>query len=119
MNDSRYYNRESKKTLATELRHFVYIQTLARTADGEGGFTQIWTTGDMIAAAIFPIQARQQFINKSVGVDATHLIKIRGQISLNEKTNRFLWGERTFEILTIEDMQERGIVKVVTCKEKR
>ena len=119
MNEIKYYNREGKKTLATELRHFIYIQTLTRTTDGEGGFTQSWTTGDMVPAAVSPIQARQQFENKSVGVDATHLIRIRGQVSLDEKTNRFLFGERTIEILTIEDIQERGIVKVVTCKELR
>ena len=119
MSEVRYYNREGKKTLATELRHFIYIQTLARTADGEGGFTQEWTTGDMVPAAVSPIQARQQFENKSVGVDATHLIKIRGLIDVDEKNNRFLYGSRTFEILTIEDIQERGIVKVVTCKELR
>jgi len=119
MSEVRYYNREGRKTLASQCCSYVYIQTLARTADGEGGFTQKWTTGDMIPAAISPIQARQQFENKSVGVDATHLIKIRGLIDVDEKNNRFLYGSRTFEILTIEDIQERGIVKVVTCKELR
>jgi len=119
MNEVKYYKREGWKTLATQCCNYVYIQTLTRTADGEGGFTQTWTTGDMIPAAISPIQARQQFENKSVGVDATHLIKIRGLISVDEKTDRFLFGTRIFEIVAIENIQERGIVKVITCKEVR
>lgn len=113
------YERESPKTLATQCCNYVYIQTRTNTTDGEGGFTQTWATGDMHPAAISPIQAKQQFINKSVGVDATHLIKIRGAISIDEKENRFLFGARIFEIMTVEDIQERGIVKVITCKEVR
>jgi head-tail adaptor len=73
----------------------------------------------MLPAAISPIQARQQFENKSVGVDATHLIKIRGLESIDEKNDRFLFGTRVFEILAVEDIQERGVVKVITCKEVR
>lgn len=119
MNEVKYYNREGKKTLATQCCNYVYVQTLTRSSDGEGGFTQSWTTGRMLPAAISPIQARQQFENRSVGVDATHLIKIRGLEDIDEKNDRFLFGSRVFEILTVENIQERDIVKVITCKEVR
>lgn len=113
------YDRQGKKTLATEARHYVYKQTRIKSADGEGGFTDSWSAGDMLAAAICPIQARQQNDYKSTGVDATHLIKIRGVIAIDEQNDRFLFGSRIFEILTVEDIEERGIVKVITCKEVR
>lgn len=119
MNEPKYYSREGRKTLATQCCCYVYVQTLTRSSDGEGGFTQSWETGRMLPAAISPIQARQQFENKSVGVDATHLIKIRGLESIDEKNDQFLFGSRTFEILAVENIQERGIVKIITCKEVR
>lgn len=116
MISSKDYN---KKTLATEARHYVIIQRNTGTTDGEGGFEEgIWSNIQTISAAIYPIQAKQQFQYKSVGVDATHLVKIRGRISIAE-TDRLAFGSRIFEILTIENIQERSFEKMITCKEAR
>jgi len=51
-------------------------------------------------------------------VEATHIIKVRGELAIAEKY-RILFGTRVFEVLTVEDIQERGIVKWATCKEDR
>jgi|WetSurMetagenome_2_1015567.scaffolds.fasta_scaffold207254_3 SPP1 family predicted phage head-tail adaptor len=112
------YERQIRKTSATVMRHYVEIQAVTRTNDGEGGVTVSWSTSATVAASVDPIKAIQQFNYKSVNVDATHLIKIRGEITINEK-NRILWGSRIFEILTIEDINENGILKVITTKEAR
>jgi SPP1 family predicted phage head-tail adaptor len=113
------WERQGKKTLATEARHQVAIERNAATTDGEGGYSDgIWQTIDTVFAAIYPIQARQQFQYKSIGVDATHLIKIRGKIEVAE-TDRIKFGSRVFEILAVENIQERGFEKVITCKEAR
>ena len=100
------------------MRHYVEIQQATRTNDGEGGVSITWATTVTVAASIDPIRAVQQFNYKSVNVDATHLIKIRGEITVSEK-NRILWGTRVFEILTIENINENGILKVITTKEAR
>lgn len=115
-------DRQGKKSSATEMRHYVTIQAKTSTADVEGGFTETWTDGDTVAAAVYPIRAQQQFNFRSINVDATHYIKIRGEISVSE-TNRIKWVvgglTRYFEILTIEDIQERSILKFMTTKEMR
>lgn len=111
--------RKGNKTLATELRHRIWVQSFTRTTDGEGGYTTAWVNSQQIWAAIYPIRALQHFEFKSVGVDATHAIKIRGDITIAIENRRFKFGERVFEILSIEDGQERGIVKWVTCQESR
>ena len=112
-------DRQGKKSEATEMRHFVYIQTCGTTTDGEGGEIENWTdTGSGCFAAIFPIRAQQQFDFRSVNVDATHFIKIRGEITISEH-DRIRFGTRHFEILTIENIQERGIVNWITTKEAR
>lgn len=111
--------REGKKSLASEQHHYVTIQTRTNASDGEGGFAESWADGDTIPAAVYAITASQQFEFNSVNVSATHRIKIRGLISVSEENNRFKFGSRILEILTIENMQERGEVKVITCNERR
>jgi SPP1 family predicted phage head-tail adaptor len=112
-------DRQGRKTDSTEFRHRVAIQTRGLTGSGLTGFAETYTTARTVWASVNPIKAAQQFDYRSVGVDATHVIKINGRTTINEKTDRLLYGTRTFEILTVENIQERGIVKIVTCKELR
>jgi SPP1 family predicted phage head-tail adaptor len=109
--------RQGKKTNASEMRHYIDIQAQTSTTDEEGGFTESWSDAyTNICAAIYPIKAQQLFEYKSIKVDATHIIKIRGAETI-ENGNRIVFGTRYFEVLTVENIQERGIEKVVTCKE--
>jgi SPP1 family predicted phage head-tail adaptor len=115
-------DRQGKKSNATEMRHYIVIQSNTSTTDEEGGFTENWSDGETVAAAIYPISAQQQFNFKSVNVDATHYIKIRGEITIAEADRIKFENEgltRYFEILTIENIQERDIEKFITCKETR
>lgn len=75
--------RQGKKTLASELKHRIVIQELTMDSDGEGGFTETWNNVDTIYAAIYPISAKQKFEYQTVGIDATHVIKIRGNVNIN------------------------------------
>jgi len=113
-----YYDRKGKKTLATECRHYVYIQRKRNVDDGEGGYVVTWSSIKRIAAAIYPIRAAQLFEYRSINVEATHIIRIRGKIDLTE-VDRVYWGvkDKIFEILTIENIQEQDWVKILTCKE--
>jgi len=111
--------REARKSLASRQHHYITIQTRTRTADGEGGFTETWADGDTIPAAIYPIQARQQFEYDTINVHATHRIEVRGLVSVSETANRIKYGTRYFEILTVENIQERDVVNVITCNEIR
>lgn len=111
-------NRRSKKSIATELRHRILIQSKRDTPDGQGGFAEAWTNRANIWAAIYPIKAAQLFDSRSIDSETTHIIKIRGLETRIDDTNRILFGTRIFEILFIENLQERDFVKVIQCKEK-
>jgi len=115
-----YYERKSKKTLASECRHYVYIQRRTNVDDGEGGFTVTWSSIKRVAAAIYPITAKQLFEYQSVDVEATHIIRIRGNIDILTEVDRIYWGvkEKVFEILTIENVHEQDWVKIINCKER-
>lgn len=109
----------------TNARHPLYLQTKTMVPDGEGGFKEGWTNGDLVWANITAIQARQQYEFNSVNVDVTHRMEIDGQIQISEEQRLRMGGavpadtDRIFEIKTIENIEERGIVKVVTCRELR
>lgn len=113
-------DRIPKKSLATRSRHQIYVQHRVQVQDTEGGFRDGWanTTAAPIWAEITPIQARQRLQYKTVGVDATHLVRMDGLISVTEQ-NRIVYGTRTFEVLTVEDLQERAVEQVITCLERR
>jgi SPP1 family predicted phage head-tail adaptor len=111
--------RQGKKSFASEARHKIDIQCKTYNPDGEGGGDMAWTTiHPNVSAAIYPIRASQVFEYKSIGVDATHLIKTRAYIPISEK-DRILFQGRIFEILTIENLQESNYINVITCKEAR
>jgi len=118
---TRPMQRQKPRTQASQAQHYVWIQAETRSDDGEGGFSSTWTNvGDkQISAAILPLKAMQRYEYKTKNVDATHFVKIRGRVTVSENTNRFLFGTRIFEILTVEDLQERGFVKWCLCLEKR
>jgi len=112
-------DRKSKKSLATRRRHQVTVQEMVSVSDNIGGETISWRDLHTdIWAEIIPIQAKQQFQNKSVGVDATHLVNIDGLIVILEKY-RIMFGSRVLEVLTVEKIQERAFEQVITCKEVR
>lgn len=108
------------KSLSTECRHYGFIQSAGKVDDGRGGFIDGWvnTHQNAHSMALLPMTAKQVLEYKSVNVEASHLIKIRGEIEVSE-LNRVVIDSREFEILTVEDIQERGIVKWIECKERR
>jgi|GEM_PF-969269 len=108
----------SRKSDSTRLRHYIDVQSLDHTPDGAGGFTDAWTKAWSEWASVNPLKADQVFEYRSKNVHATHLIKVRGYSQLSE-LNRILFDGRTFEVLTVENLQERDFIKLATCKEVR
>ena len=113
-------NRLPRKKPSTNRRHLVWIRSATKVRDAEGGFTTQWANKEDVQtwASISPIQARHQTQYKAVGVDATHLVKVSGYTDIEEK-DEILFGTRTFEVLTVENMQESDFEKVCTCLERR
>ena len=101
-----------------ELRQRITIQEKGLVPDGEGGFVEDWTDKKTVWAKATVVQARQQYEFNSIGVEATHRFEVRGNVKVTED-QRIRFKNRFFEIKTIEDIEERGIRKVITCRELR
>ncbi len=114
-----YSYRRDAKLSTGDLRHKIYIQGKQPVPDGEGGFIEGWVDLRPAWAKVEAIQARQQYQFQSVSVEATHRITIHGEIEISEKNRIRYKKDRFFEIKTIEDIEERGIKKVITCREMR
>ena len=96
----------------------ITIQATTETPDGRGGFTEAWSDIGTCWADIRPLFAKQIFEYRSLNVHATHQIKVRASVDVDED-NRILYGTRIFEILTIENEAEAEVVKWLVCKEVR
>ena len=112
-------DRINKKSNASKRIHQVYIQSKTLSADGRGGFVDTWADSvGPIWASVDPIRAVKRQEYKTTNVISTHLIGMSAKITVTEH-NRIRFGNRVFEIETIEDILERGIDLVITASEVR
>lgn len=110
--------RWGRKTLATECRHRVVVRRPVRTPDGRGGFSTAYVNADTVWVGIAAIGATKQAEYRTLNIKATHWIRFRGGLDIRED-DHIAWGTRVFEVETIEDFQERGIMKLAICVERR
>jgi len=76
-------NRKSKKTIATNAWNRVTFQGILSAVDGEGGYDNTWIDIATVWAEINAITAIQKLEYKSIDVDATHRVMIRGRFTAN------------------------------------
>lgn len=112
------YDRERFKSLCSELRHRITVKRVARTKDGEGGYTSSLVTRGAYWAAVYPISESQVWEKRTINVDATHIVVVRGEADLREN-DRVIFGAKNLEVLTVADVQSRGILRRCACKEVR
>jgi len=116
---------EKKKSLGSRCRHYVDFQAKTETPDGEGGFTEVWANisgGEQIPVEILPIDAKRRAEMRSWNVIATHYIRSRSNIPIQE-VGRVVFdtpgGTRYFYIHHLEDIQTRDIVQFMIAEERR
>lgn len=78
--------REGRKTQSSNAKHIITIQYRTQVSDGEGGFVITWNDRPGVWAEICPISANQKFTYESINVEATHRIKIYGNLTFQSNT---------------------------------
>lgn len=112
---------ERKKSLASRCRHYVDFQSKVETSDGEGGFTEVWsgiTGATQIPTEILPIGAQRRAELRSYNVVATHYLKLRYNIPIDE-VGRAVFNGRYFYLHTVENLQTRDIEQFIIAEERR
>lgn len=78
--------REGQKTQSSNAKHRITIQYRSQVTDGEGGFVYAWHDRPDIWAEISPITASQKYEYDSINVQATHRMKINGNLKYQSNT---------------------------------
>lgn len=79
-------SRLGQKTQSSNAKHKIMVKYRTQVSDGEGGFNITWVNRYNIWAEICPMSASQRFEYSSVNVDASHRIKILGNLDFQDNT---------------------------------
>jgi SPP1 family predicted phage head-tail adaptor len=101
---------------AGSLRHRVTLQSVGSTYDDYGDLSDSWSTDASVWAAIVPVSGQETDIAGELSGVVTHKIKIRYKASVNPQ-NRITFDDRTFQIESVRNWQERNIYLELLCKE--
>jgi len=101
---------------AGELRHRVKLQSVARTSDGAGGFTEAWSDDAEVWAKVEPLQGTQYVLADALRNEVTHRVTIRYRAGVTPR-QRVLLASRVLEILTIIDRDEAHVYLQLLCRE--
>lgn len=104
---------------AGPLRHLVEIQRFTETGRnvaGEAVGSWATITNGRRWAYIAPLSAREWFESRAENAEATHLVRIRQMDGITIRM-RVLFGTRTFEVVSLVDIEERGKYLHLLCTE--
>jgi len=89
-----------------ELDQRVELQKFTRSPDGQGGFTETWTTEATVWAHVRPQTGREREFADRQTAEAGYLVVIRYRDDVDE-TWRFKWLN-TGRLMNIRYVQQRG-----------
>lgn len=101
-----------------KLRHRVIIEkrTTPETQGDLGEPTTTWVTHLAVYAQINPLQGREFYDAQRINPELTHNILIRYREGITPDM-RISFGTRTFEIISIVNVEERNRELRLVCKE--
>lgn len=92
---------------AGELRNRVTIQSVAKTADGGGGYADVWSDVYSAWAAIKPVNGLERIQAMQMETPVTHHIMMRYDSRLTT-AHRIKFGSRYFNVNQVINVAERG-----------
>lgn len=102
---------------AGELRHRVSIQSRLMTRGTQGGSVYTWATLATVWASVSPMSANEFENGNALQSQITHKVVVRSFRTINA-TFRFLFGARALNVVSVRDLDNRGIMQEISCIEK-
>lgn len=94
----------------------VKLQTITRTADSQGGFTEAWADTVSLWAQIKPMKAYEKYQFAQNATPASHEIMIRYRAGVTNKM-RFEYDSRYFYIKEVLNIDESNSYLKITAME--
>jgi len=108
------------KNPGSAMRHRVTLQQPVLTADTAGGYTRAWTNVATLWAQIEPMTQRaisnEKFVDERLAAITTHRITLRYYAGVTADM-RLLYGSRIFNIVSVVNADERGVLLQILAKE--
>ena len=101
---------------AGDLRHRIAIQSHSTVQDVAGQEVKTWATDITVSARVEPLKGKERFEAQQVAPEVTHKITMRGGVTVTAE-NRILFKTRIFNISSVIDVDERGILTEIICIE--
>lgn len=101
---------------ASDLRQRVSLQAMVSTRDRIGGQVETWTTQAVVWAQVRQASGREAWYRQQMNASAAWTISLRYRGDLTTKW-RILYGDRTFEIRSVRDPDERRRFLELACDE--
>jgi head-tail adaptor len=106
-----------RKSRSTERRH--RIEIFENDTANDGGFVKgVKVSRGTHWASVYPLSASQLVKYRAVFVKATHIISVDARVTVTEQDEIVFKGRR-FNVLTVENADERGVDKVIIAEEIR
>lgn len=102
-----------------DLRQRIQFQFLSRTADGQGGWNEVWAplvADSDVWAKIKPVSAKERYFSQRIEENISHQIIIRWKEGLTSEM-RILFENRIFQIHGIRRDDERRFFMTLDCEE--
>jgi SPP1 family predicted phage head-tail adaptor len=99
------------------MKHRILFQSLTRTEDGQGGFTEEWEDGDYVSAEVTPLKAWEQMRAQQLDSKLTHKILIRYRSDITDEMRLFHRG-RIYGIKEVLNLEEANRYLQLMCMEE-
>ena len=98
------------------LRHRIEFLAVSETQDAVGGVQEVETRLCYAMAEIKPVSGNEKFIANQVFAEATCQMKCRDVAGITTK-HKIKFGSRSFDILNVQNKDERNIELLIVAKE--
>ena len=99
------------------MRFLVTIEERTRTSDGQGGFTEAWSTVTRAWASLKPVKAYEKFQAQQMETPISHEIVMR-YVSGVTTANRITYSDRVFDIKEAINVDEDNQLLQIKAIEK-
>lgn len=97
-------------------RHHIVIQQVTNTDDGDGGYTEAWTTFHDARGSVQPVFSQELVRSDRRTGETTHLCRLR-YVSGISKSMRVSYDSRLFDITGMRNIDERRRELELTLRE--
>lgn len=106
----------NKEYITARMDKRVTLQSVAQASDGQGGFTDTWSSVASLWAEIEPLNGYEKLQAMQLASPVTHKVTIRYRAGVTTK-DRLLYSGRVFHIKEVINVGEDGNFLRLRCVE--